>query len=515
MQRLRGRHQLGGDMKPRGAEIKVVLFTLLFAVCQGLVAPPRSSLQFRAREGAASLRVRSSAELRAASPPPCSSSPSSLSRYSCVRSSICEWIKGGEGLVKRHALTLAKLSSFAFNQLGAPGKCLVGVAAASICRFAMCKMQEASKRAERQRYLSMPSVVTWNQPRIFQQGGDRTRILEAVLRDGTSIAGIGLNETEFRLLFDVLRGRQGAVGRASNAANAEAAASHSDATVANVGVGDDADVGEVEVTERHVDLSVTQVKVEMSGMWEQGRLALKNKSLRGVLDPSPSMRKELASNMRRRRDLDENEEMRGEKLIEWLRGEYGNEQSRHVAYDASRNMTLTSQSLLPLLNWFRERYPYYRQRCMTCSSDETVELGTMRACGEEGGASRVEYFFCPSCEKHTKFVRYNGLAKIIEDGRGRCGEYAALWYAVMQALGYESRWVVDWTDHVWVEINVGGEWAHMDPCEAAFHDKKMYAGWGKKHTYIVAFDRNGVQVRTRFKLNLANCFPLIALSPSP
>lgn len=51
------------------------------------------------------------------------------------------------------------------------------------------------------------------------------------------------------------------------------------------------------------------------------------------------------------------------------------------------------------------------------------------------------------------------------------------------------RWVVDWTDHVWIEVKVDGIWAHIDPCEAVFEEKMMYAGWGKQHTYIVAFSK--------------------------
>lgn len=36
---------------------------------------------------------------------------------------------------------------------------------------------------------------------------------------------------------------------------------------------------------------------------------------------------------------------------------------------------------------------------------------------------------------------------------------------------------------------VEDRWIHIDPCEAAYNDNKMYLGWGKKHTYIVAFGR--------------------------
>ena len=66
-----------------------------------------------------------------------------------------------------------------------------------------------------------------------------------------------------------------------------------------------------------------------------------------------------------------------------------------------------------------------------------------------------------------------------------------VFYHLMRALGYTTRWVVDWTDHVWVEVEVAGRWVHIDPCEAAFDDKHMYLGWGKKHTYIVAFSGGG------------------------
>ena len=36
---------------------------------------------------------------------------------------------------------------------------------------------------------------------------------------------------------------------------------------------------------------------------------------------------------------------------------------------------------------------------------------------------------------------------------------------LLEALGYECRWVVDWSDHVWVEARVGERWVHVDPCE--------------------------------------------------
>ena len=71
-----------------------------------------------------------------------------------------------------------------------------------------------------------------------------------------------------------------------------------------------------------------------------------------------------------------------------------------------------------------------------------------------------------------------------------------LLYRILRALGHERvRWVVDWSDHVWVEarlggagaVPTGGRWVHLDPCEAAVDEPLLYEGWGKNQTYIVAF----------------------------
>ena len=73
-----------------------------------------------------------------------------------------------------------------------------------------------------------------------------------------------------------------------------------------------------------------------------------------------------------------------------------------------------------------------------------------------------------------------------------------LLYRMLRVLGYDNvRWVVDWADHVWAEVwlggndtegsNSGGRWVHLDPCEAAVDNPLLYESWGKNQTYIVAF----------------------------
>ena len=125
-----------------------------------------------------------------------------------------------------------------------------------------------------------------------------------------------------------------------------------------------------------------------------------------------------------------------------------------------------------------------------------------------GNASRTELYRCRSCSSYTRFPRYNRALWVTSSRRGRCGEYSMLLYRMLRALGYEGvRWVVDWSDHVWVEVRLGGggggnivraaaagdgegdgrRWVHLDPCEAAVDEPLLYESWGKNQTYIVAF----------------------------
>lgn len=132
----------------------------------------------------------------------------------------------------------------------------------------------------------------------------------------------------------------------------------------------------------------------------------------------------------------------------------------------------------------------------TDEEDNTHFVGYVYPTNEEilGNASRTEIYLCKHCHGFTRFPRYNSVHDIIRNGRGRCGEYAMLLYRILKSLGHNARWVVDWSDHVWVEILLPSgsssgqdEWVHLDPCEAAVDKPLLYQEWGKNQTYIVAF----------------------------
>ena len=125
----------------------------------------------------------------------------------------------------------------------------------------------------------------------------------------------------------------------------------------------------------------------------------------------------------------------------------------------------------------------------------------------QGRASRVEVYRCTLCDAVTRFPRYNAVSKLYETRCGRCGEYANLFGLYCRAMGLETRYVMDWTDHVWVEVHVPQqqEWIMVDACEGVVHQPNMYEqGWGKDLCHIMAFTTTtAVDVTARYTRKFA------------
>lgn len=79
-------------------------------------------------------------------------------------------------------------------------------------------------------------------------------------------------------------------------------------------------------------------------------------------------------------------------------------------------------------------------------------------------------------------------------------------------LGFRTRYVLDYTDHVWTEVwlNNLSRWIHCDSCEAAFDTPLVYEqGWGKKLNFLFGFEvENGlvVDVMCRYSRNALDVY---------
>eukprot|EP01130_Rhizamoeba_saxonica_P003358 TRINITY_DN1422_c0_g1_i4.p1 TRINITY_DN1422_c0_g1~~TRINITY_DN1422_c0_g1_i4.p1 ORF type:complete len:850 (+),score=133.76 TRINITY_DN1422_c0_g1_i4:302-2551(+) len=110
-------------------------------------------------------------------------------------------------------------------------------------------------------------------------------------------------------------------------------------------------------------------------------------------------------------------------------------------------------------------------------------------------ANVVELYKCTLCSRITRFPRYNTVKKLLETRSGRCGEWANCFTMFCRALGYDARYVLDSTDHIWTEVysHYKQKWIHCDSCEGAYNTPMMYeAGWGKKLSYVLAFSAEEV-----------------------
>jgi len=163
-----------------------------------------------------------------------------------------------------------------------------------------------------------------------------------------------------------------------------------------------------------------------------------------------------------------------------------------------------------LLSWFKADFFTWtnKPKCTTpnCNSDGaertcTHTRGPQTSSERSGLASRVEVYTCSKCNNAAiTFPRYNDPRTLLAYRRGRCGEFANCFGLLVTSLGFDARYVLDLTDHVWVEVYdvVRDCWVCMDSCEDKMDHPGMYEnGWGKKLSYVIAVSREGVCDVTR------------------
>lgn len=159
------------------------------------------------------------------------------------------------------------------------------------------------------------------------------------------------------------------------------------------------------------------------------------------------------------------------------------------------NFTMEDLLLLELLYWFKfEFFTWVNSPpCNLCSNEcsfARVEPA------KSPGISRIEIHRCGNCGNEVEFPRYTDPSFLLKTRQGRCGEWAHVFTLMCRSLGYDTRLVVDKTDHVWSEVwsLAQKRWIHADPCENVMDQPLMYEkGWNKKLSYVIAYSKDEIQ----------------------
>lgn len=277
---------------------------------------------------------------------------------------------------------------------------------------------------------------------------------------------------------------------------------------------------------RRAVMDLEAEKEGLAALWREGRLLVEDPHTLDRINNKTSFGELLMTYTHRMQRADE-DPLTSQDLRAFLRAEYGEVPTEEATYAPDRRPAEAMAALKRLLEWFKEGFPYYKSTCLHCghvgpshsphpppapSSPTAAEappispsqpnhmIGVVAPSPPERAlnATLTEIYVCGACGKIYRFPRSVSLRHVLQTRRGRCGEYSRLFFKTTEALGYVSRWVVDWEDHVWVEVRLPGKgWVHLDPCEAAVNEPLLYQGWGKKQTYILAFSREEVEDVTR------------------
>lgn len=163
----------------------------------------------------------------------------------------------------------------------------------------------------------------------------------------------------------------------------------------------------------------------------------------------------------------------------------------HLTYDDEKISKIKA-----LLDWFKNDFMSWTPVdpiCKSCSTSlgECVHMRVEIIGGTSWKLRAVEVHCCDVCGQKNMFPRYGEILKIAAARTGRCTEWSALFGAIMNSLGEDTRIIHDFLDHCWNEIKMDGNWIHLD-CTLSYpisfnHPHYYEQNWGKKYEYVLAF----------------------------
>ena len=156
-----------------------------------------------------------------------------------------------------------------------------------------------------------------------------------------------------------------------------------------------------------------------------------------------------------------------------------------------------------LMRWFKNDFMQWlpnQMKCANCSTSGSDGGPIMQQTIQPGSTwqlRKTEVFKCANCGAQKVYPRYSDVKKIADTRLGRCGEWSILFGAVLNSVSVQARIVHDYLDHCWNEALINGRWVHIDSTlqfPASLDNPYLYErNWGKKYTYVLAFDARRVQ----------------------
>ncbi|XP_516333.4 peptide-N(4)-(N-acetyl-beta-glucosaminyl)asparagine amidase isoform X5 [Pan troglodytes] len=124
--------------------------------------------------------------------------------------------------------------------------------------------------------------------------------------------------------------------------------------------------------------------------------------------------------------------------------------SRARKLDKGINISDEDFLLLELLHWFKEEFFHWVNNvlCSKCGGQTRSRDRSLLPSDDElkWGAKEVEDHYCDACQFSNRFPRYNNPEKLLETRCGRCGEWANCFTLCCRAVGFEARYVWDYTE---------------------------------------------------------------------